>query len=651
MSLAPATRWPRPLSILLVEDHRLDAELIQARLATLGCACSYSIVDSEAGLREQLANHRFDVILSDYMLPMFSGADALAIAQREAPDTPFIFVSGALGEEHAVEMLRQGATDYVVKQRLQRLPMTVKRAIEQAEERRGRLKAENTLREYEINFRQLIDTLKDFAVISLDLEGRIRSWNSAAERLLGIRADAIIGRPVATLYAHDADGDSKVRVSLEVAAQHDSHLRESWMPGRDGEQFFVSIVTTAIRDENGKLTGFSKIIRDTTEAHRAAAEMRRAKEAAEAANAAKDQFLAMLSHELRTPLTPILAVTSFMEQRVDLPPALAELLPLIRRNIEIEARLIDDLLDLSSITHNRLSLQLATLDLHDSLRPALDGARVDTADKRQHLEIRLDATQTHVDADATRLQQIVTNLLHNAVKFTPAGGRISIETFNPDTQHIVLRVSDSGIGISAAALPRIFSAFEQADGTINRQFGGLGLGLAIAHALAQKHGGSLRAESQGSGCGACFTLQLPLSLAETRPAPPAAAPQPATGRPLQILLVEDNEDTTIAVTTLLSLSGHAVETAGSLAELPDKLQARRYDLLISDLGLPDGDGVDVVRRFNATQDAPSIAMTGFGMADDIRRCRDAGFTAHLTKPVDFERLQALIRSLTLDRNG
>jgi PAS domain S-box-containing protein len=643
--------WPATLNILLVEDSPMDAELTQARLSALDCECLVTVVDTERDYRAQLCTQVFDVILADFMLPQFSGPEALTIALVEAPDVPFIFVSGVLGEEHAVEMLKQGATDYVLKQRLQRLPMTVRRAIGEAQERRSRIKAESALREYETGFRLLVDALRDYAVIGLDRNGHIRSWNSAAERLLGYRADEITGESVSRLYAGEpGNGADEVRMSLNGALHKGSHVRDRWLTNRTGQAFFASMVTTAIRNDEGDLIGFSKIIRDTTDERRAADALRLAKEQAEAANAAKDRFLAMLSHELRTPLTPILAATTFIEQRfidqhAELPDGLSELLPLIRRNIELEARLIDDLLDLNTIAHDKLSLELAPMDLHAALTELIKTARIEAADKNLRVETRLDASRTRINGDAARVQQIVWNLLRNAIKFTPTGGGIVIETRNPDDQHVAVCVIDSGIGIGNAAMPKIFSAFEQADTSITRQFGGLGLGLAIAHALTLRHGGELDAYSAGEGQGASFTLTFPL----TEAAVAALMPPPEArngAAPLHILLVEDNQDTTLAMVTLLSMSGHTVDAAANVEEAQNLSQSSRFDLLISDLGLPDGDGMDVVRCFVQHQTAPSIAMTGYGMDDDIRRCREAGFTAHVTKPVGFDRLNELILSLT-----
>lgn len=650
----PPPIWPSRLKVLLVEDNLLDAELTLARLSTMDCQCDVTRIDTEAQLREQLRNEVYDVILADFMLPMFSGPEALAIAQQQAPDVPFIFVSGVLGEEHAVDMLKQGATDYVLKQRLQRLPMTVRRAIGEAQERRSRIKAESALREYETGFRLLVDALRDYAVIGLDRNGSIRSWNSAAERLLGYRADEITGESVSRLYAGEPNnGSDEVLQSLNGALQKGSYVRDRWLTSRTGKVFFASMVTTAIRNDEGDLIGFSKIIRDTTEERRAGDALRLAKEQAEAANAAKDRFLAMLSHELRTPLTPILAATTFIEQRfidqgAPLPDGLSELLPLIRRNIELEARLIDDLLDLNTISHGKLSLELAPMDLHEAMQDLIRTARIEAADKNLQINTRLDAARCCINGDAARVQQIIWNLLRNAIKFTPTDGAVLIETRNPDDAHIAIRVTDSGIGIGDAAMPRIFSAFEQADTSITRQFGGLGLGLAIAHALTLRHGGSLQAYSAGEGLGASFTVTLPLTdaLPVERAAPTLSR---GDGGPLRILLVEDNQDTTLAMVTLLGMSGHSVDAAATVADARSMASNGHYDLLISDLGLPDGNGMDVVRAFAQHQSAPSIAMTGYGMDEDIRRCRDAGFTAHVTKPVGFDRLNELIVSLTVQR--
>jgi PAS domain S-box-containing protein len=638
----------QPLHLLLVEDNALDAELTISQLERADYKVDAQIVYTERDFIAALESAEFDIILADFVLPVFSGVEALTIANQRAPNTAFIFVSGVLGEEHAVDMLKRGATDYVLKQRLQRLPAVVRRAMTEKAERQQRIAVERALRETETHFRLLVDALKDYAVITLDQAGRIRTWNSAAERILGFVAHDVVGTSAKVFFGEDDRNRNVFEQELETARREGSASDDRWLWRKDGRSFFASGVTTAIRSENHELIGYSKIIRDVTEEHMAADALRIAKEQAETANRAKDHFLAVLSHELRTPLTPIVAAVRLLEMRHGLPPETQPTLELIRRNVELEARLIDDLLDLTSIARGKLSLNFANVVLETLLQSALDMSESDLRGKGLTLETTFDAESSLVFGDAARLQQIVWNLMKNAVKFTPAGGRIDIRTWNPDAATIAISVLDTGIGISAEALPRIFSAFEQADDSITRAFGGLGLGLAIASTLAQKHGGTLSAQSDGRGQGARFTLTLPLVKAQSDD---AASPREEAGpaeivRSLRVLLVEDNESTSSAMAQVLEVLGHQVGVATNVAEALALARSEMFDLLVSDIGLPDGSGLDVARAWNQLQPGkPSVAITGYGMDEDIRRCHDAGFVDHLTKPVNFARLEALIHSL------
>ncbi|MDR5732076.1 response regulator [Caballeronia sp. LZ025] len=638
----------QPLQLLLVEDNALDAELTIAQLERADYVVEASIVYDSASFIAELEARRFDVILADFVMPTFSGIEALSIASERAPDTPFIFVSGLLGEEHAVDMLKRGATDYVLKQRLQRLPAVVRRAMRESAERAQRIAVERALRETETHFRLLIDALKDYAVITLDPEGRIRTWNAASERILGFPPQDVLGQSASIFYSHDDREAGVFDNELETARREGSASDDRWLWRKDGHSFFASGVTTAIRTEQNELIGFSKIVRDATDAHMAADALRLAKDQAESANRAKDHFLAVLSHELRTPLTPILAAVRLLEMKHPLPREAHPTLDLIRRNVELEARLIDDLLDLTSIARGKLSLNFASVALDTLLTSALDMSEADLRAKNLTLETKFDATRFVVSGDAARLQQIAWNLMKNAVKFTPAGGRIEVRAWNPDDATIAVSVTDSGIGISAEALPRIFSAFEQADDSITRSFGGLGLGLAIASTLAQKHGGTLSAYSDGRDQGARFTLTLPLARVqpahEAAPLPQAAQQEP--GSALRVLLVEDNEQTSSAMAEVLDMLGHDITVATTVADALACAKRGTFDLLVSDIGLPDGSGLDIARAWTTLQPGrPSVAITGYGMDEDIRRCREAGFRDHLTKPVNFARLEALIQSL------
>ena len=505
----------QPLHLLLVEDNALDAELTLAQLERADYAVEAQVVYNEADFVAQIEARRFDVILADFVMPTFSGIEALTIASERAPDTPFIFVSGLLGEEHAVEMLKRGATDYVLKQRLQRLPAVVRRALRESTERQQRIAVERVLRETETHFRLLIDALKDYAVITLDPEGRIRTWNAASERILGYPAQDVVGQSASVFLSPEDRDAGAFEDELATARREGSASDDRWLWRKDGHSFFASGVTTAIRAENHELIGFSKIIRDATEAHMAADALRLAKEQAETANRAKDHFLAVLSHELRTPLTPILAAVRLLEMKHQMPEGAAS-----DARPDPPQRRTGGAADRRSARPDEHRARQAEPEFHDR------HARYADVERARHVRVRparegayarhalRGGAHRSCSAMRARLQQIVWNLMKNAVKFTPADGRIEVRTWNPDASTIAVSVTDSGIGISAEALPRIFSAFEQADDSITRAFGGLGLGLAIASTLAQKHGGTLTAQSEGRDKGARFTLTLPLVKAQ-----------------------------------------------------------------------------------------------------------------------------------------
>ncbi|HTJ92472.1 MAG TPA: ATP-binding protein, partial [Pararobbsia sp.] len=588
------------LHLLVVEDSPLDAELTFRALDRGGYQVAATVVDNErdfaSELEAALREERLDLILADFVLPSFSGTEALAIARARAPDVPFIFVSGVLGEEHAVDMLKRGATDYVLKQRLTRLPAVVARALNERATRLERIRIERTLHETETHFRLLVDALRDYAVMTLDAHGCVRTWNAASERILGYTAAEVVGQSARIFFSREDIEAGAFERELDDARRLGSSSDDRWLWRKDGQSFFAAGTTTAIRNDGSHtyggdaLLGFSKIIRDATQERVAADALRLAKEQAETANRAKDHFLAVLSHELRTPLTPILAAVRLIEMKGPLPEGVNATLDVIRRNVELEARLIDDLLDLTSIARGKLSLNFRNVSLDEVLGSALDMSVSDIHAKGLHLSTAFEAEGRRVSGDAARLQQILWNLVRNAVKFTAPGGHIEIHVFEPDPKSVAVVVSDTGIGISTEALPRIFSAFEQADESISKGFGGLGLGLAIASTLAQKHGGTLSAHSDGRGCGARFTLTLPVLEDVGVAVSPQADPDTSCGpqQSLRVLLVEDNAYTSSAMADLLEALGHQVSVADTVQRAVLVAADHPFDLLISDIGLPDG---------------------------------------------------------------
>lgn len=639
----------RTLRVLLLEDSALDAELTLRQLRAEGFEVDARVVDDEAGFAAALATPP-QLILADFSLPAYNGLDALKLARALAPHVPFVFVSGAIGEEHAVDMVKQGATDYVLKQRLARLAVVVRRALAEAEERGARRDAERTLRELETHYRTLVENLHDFAVISFDGDGTVRAWSRGSERLFGHRAAGVLGEPGSVLFADRERAADLWRAELTRAVEQGSSADDHWMLREDGSRFFGSGVLSAMRDDDGRLIGFAKVVRDMTAARLAAEQLQAAKDEAEAANRAKDHFLAVLSHELRTPLSPILLAVRLLESKTRLPAELSGLLEMIRRNVLLEARLIDDLLDLTRIARGKLALERAPVTLQPVIEHVVQMCRSEIDGRQLKLEVHPAPVPVVVDADVARLQQILLNLLRNAIKFTGTGGRIALAVAIRDDM-LRVTISDSGIGIAAEAIERIFSAFEQAGENITRSYGGLGLGLPIARALAREHGGELTARSDGEGCGATFALDLPMlpaATADSRHERPGAVPEGApageaeSAPRLHVLLVEDHADTRATMVRSIEAAGHRVTTACSVAEAMRSIASTRFDLLISDLGLPDGSGLSLARVFRATQSGHSVALTGFGRDEDLQRSIDAGFDEHLTKPVSFEQLSRVL---------
>jgi len=364
----------------------------------------------------------------------------------------------------------------------------------------------------------------------------------------------------------------------------------------------------------------------------------------EEANRAKAQFLAGLSHELRTPLTPVLVTGTAMEEDSTIPAEARASLRIVRRNVELEARLIDDLLDLTRVNRGKLQMVSEVVAVHDLVRTAIETAcREEAHAKQLNMVLELEAEHDEVWGDPVRLQQVIWNLLRNAVKFTSPGGRIEVKSKNVD-QLLVVEFIDNGMGIDAEALPRIFNAFEQAEEAVKKRFGGLGLGLAISKGLVEAQGGRLSAESDGLGKGSKFTLEMVLAEAQIRQKPaPGTMRAEIRPAPLRILLVEDHEDTARIMSKLLRSFDHRVTWASTFATALEAVEADNFDLLISDLGLPDGNGRELIRQAQKKHSIRGIALSGYGMESDVRASLEAGFAEHLTKPVNIVQLQESIQ--------
>jgi signal transduction histidine kinase/CheY-like chemotaxis protein len=370
----------------------------------------------------------------------------------------------------------------------------------------------------------------------------------------------------------------------------------------------------------------------------------------EAANRSKDKFMAILSHELRTPLTPALMVVTAMENDETLPATARDDARVIRRNIEFETRLIDDLLDVTRLNSGKVELRMQTVDLHDTLRHCVDMCRDIAAQRQVTVDLKLSADLYDANGDPARLRQVFSNLLGNAVKFTPNGGNVTISTSNMDGG-IQIMVRDTGIGIESELLPHVFDSFEQGGRTTTSQFGGLGLGLTIARGFVEMHGGHITAESEGHGLGTTLTVFLP-SVTKGRPAQTPPSVNHDLDTALNILLVEDHEDSLNMISRMLRSLRHRVETATNMAEALSIAEHFNFNMLISDIGLPDGSGLDLIRTLLLKRPIHGIALTGYGSATNIAETIEAGFEMHLTKPVRFDELKDAVRRVgSVERAG
>jgi signal transduction histidine kinase len=370
-----------------------------------------------------------------------------------------------------------------------------------------------------------------------------------------------------------------------------------------------------------------------------------------AANAAKDHFLAQLSHELRSPLTPVIAMVGELEAELPDSKPVTEALEVVRRNVELEARLIDDLLDVTRISKGKLQLSFEPICVHQILQRAYEICRNEIEAKNLEVIFRLRAAHANVHGDPARVQQVFWNLIKNSVKFTPERGRITIETTNPTPETIEVRIIDTGIGIEPHAIDKIFNAFEQGQSEITRRFGGLGLGLTISKTLIDAHGGHIRVQSPGKDQGTTFTVELNTVEApverdghrEDQAVDRKAEPVVSTHR--RLLLVDDHYDTCLGMKRMLERRGYQITVAHSAEQAVEKVRTHEFDLLISDIGLPDRSGYELIRELRLKTPLPGIALSGFGSEQDVKQAKEAGFAEHLTKPINFERLEKTIQRL------
>jgi PAS domain S-box-containing protein len=640
---------PHAAYVLVVDDDEGILRLARKSLERAGCRVA--ICAGVEAARERLASGGPDLLVLDYQLSgPETGLDFFRHLRAEGIRIPAILVTGFTDESRVIEALRAGVSDVVPKSGdyLDYLPEAVERVLSQVRLQRASDEA-LLLRDRELHYRTLSEALPHL-VLTCNAAGDCDFLSKQWYDYTGLSEHCSYG--LAWLDAVHPDDREEIRRSWlrAVTDQSGDYRHEMRIRRYDGEYRWFDVRVVAMRDaENnvskwfGSCTDIHSQREAIEERERLLASEQAARQAAEEANRAKDRFLAMLSHELRTPLTPVLAGASVLEMIPDLPDQARSSVRMIRRNVELEARLIDDLLDLTRVANGKLRLSLETVDVHDVIDSVLELFRSEIQVKQQDVHVDKHATHHYVLADRARLQQMLWNLIRNAAKFTPDGGHIYVRT-RDERMQVQISVEDTGIGIEPEQIGKLFNAFEQGDQNMTRQFGGLGLGLAITKALTDVHGGTVTAQSPGPHCGATFTIMLP-----TAAAPAAAQPVvvPSVAQPaslLTVLLIEDHADTAEVMAQLIRSLGHDVTVVGRVDDALAATQLQRFDLIVSDVGLPDGTGLDFIKAFREHSDAPAVALTGFGTDEDVRRCLGAGFTSHLTKPVNFGQLETTIES-------
>jgi PAS domain S-box-containing protein len=505
----------------------------------------------------------------------------------------------------------------------------------------------SALQQTEEQFHMLVDSVEEYAIYLLDSTGNVMTWNTGAQKIKQYTAEEIIGKNFACFYTTEDVAAEKPQRNLREAGRKGSIRDQGLRVRKDGSVFPAEVVLTALRDRSGRIRGFSKVTRDITDQIRSR-EVKAAKIAAEKANKAKDDFLAALSHELRTPLTPALAAATYLADNADrFPKDFAQDVEIIKRNVRLQARLIDDLLDLTRVMRGKLDLQVETVDAHVLVRDAIEIASSSIAAKKITVSTHLNAREHWIQADSIRIHQAFWNLINNAVKFTPPGGKIDIRTCNDDRGRFQFEITDNGIGIEVERQAALFTPFEQADPSIRRQFGGLGLGLAISKHLVDLHGGEIAVQSRGRSFGSTFTVTLD-AVANRKEKGPVESQAPSKAvKSLRILLVEDHRDTRHTLSRLLTHFGHQISAVDSTRSALEIMASEKFDVVLCDIGLPDGSGYEVVAQAKRKRPVKAVAITGFGTEEDIRRGKEAGFDFHLVKPVDFRELRSVLDQVAM----
>ena len=651
--------------ILHVDDDDANRYAVTRSLVRAG----FDVTEAANGLdavRASLAKP--DLIILDVRLPDIDGFEVCRrIKQNPQTATiPILHLSASrvTGEDKAFG-LNGGAEGYLVR------PVEPVELVATINALLRARRSEAALQEREQQFRALIDGVREYAIFALDPAGRITSWPAGAQRMTGYDADEAIGMAFERLFSPDCRTAGEPAAHLREAVETGEFSGESVRMRQDGSTFDAGCSVTATRSAAGELLGFLSLVQDISARKRAEAarELQLASEQAarleaERVGRMKDEFLATLGHEMRTPLNAILGWSQIMQSGTADADDVKQGIEVIERNARAQAQIIDDLLDMSRIISGKFRLDVKPIDLSAVVQAAIDTLTPAADAKGIRVWTEYEADDGLISGDANRLQQVFWNLLSNAIKFTPSGGDIHIVVRQSDGAFEV-RMADTGEGMDPKFLPHVFDRFRQADASTTRRHGGLGIGLSIVKQLVESHGGRIEVASPGAGQGTAFTVTLPVlpakadhagDAAEAASDPRAyavadAATYAAVLDGLRVLVVDDEGDARALMRRLLEAGRASVTMVGSAAAAMDALRSTAFDLLISDIGMPGEDGFALIRQARALPaDAngrtPAIALTAYARSEDRDRVLDAGFDAHVAKPVEWGLLVKAVRDVT-----
>ncbi len=489
----------------------------------------------------------------------------------------------------------------------------------------------------------LLDGVRDYAIFLLDAEGRVLSWNDGATLLFGDNAAEVIGQRMSRFSTPDGEQAGRPDEALRQTAATGQVSCEEWQVRRDGTRFWGCAVMTALRDERGELKGFAKVIRDATDRKQLEMELRRQAQELADANRRKDEFLAMLSHELRNPLAPVLNSVHVLRQAPHDPSLVQFAGNMVERQVRHMARLIDDLLDVTRLTHGKVRLRPERVDLSVLAERSFESVRPLMKERRHQFHLTIHQRPIWLDADPIRVDQVLLNLLNNAAEFTDPGGRVELDVAREESD-AVIRVRDDGTGIDSRLLPHIFELFTQADTSLDRGGAGLGIGLNLVERLVAPHGGTIEVRSDGPGRGSEFTVRLPAASETSRSSGQTFRELESRAR-LHVLVVDDNVDMAVSLSIIFRLHGHAVEVAHDGAAALEVIEGRPFDVVLLDIGLPSVNGYEVARRIRRRSDANRpllVGISGYGFETDREKASDAGFDVYPVKPVDPNVLEDLL---------